>query len=108
MPPAALLDRQLARLSGIDLHTIRRRELKSEHDERVQLGMDTLGELAGRLAFAGSPFTLENVAGAADRVGADLIVLDYLQRFAPPGDHANRKAAVDAVMEYVRGFADAG
>lgn len=108
MPPAALLDRQLARLSGIDLHTIRHRRLTAGHAERLAVGMNTLGELVPRLAFARPPFTLENVAGSADAVSADLLALDYAQRLTPPGSHAHRKAAGDAVMEYARGFADAG
>src|SRR5271167_957168 len=35
MPPAVLLDRQLARLSGIDLTLIRYRRLGSEHADRI-------------------------------------------------------------------------
>ena len=108
MPAGALLDRQLARLSGIDLRTIRHRKLNPDYSERVTVGLSTLAELAPRLAFARPPFTLENVARSADAFGADVLVFDYVQRIAPPGEHTHRKAAVDAVMEYVRGFADAG
>jgi replicative DNA helicase len=108
MPPAALLDRQFARLSGIDLHAVRRRALGPEHADRVATAMATLDTLAPRLAFARPPWSIENVARSGEAVGADLIVLDYAQRFAPPGEHAHRKAAVDAVMEAVRGMADCG
>ncbi|HEY1189085.1 MAG TPA: DnaB-like helicase C-terminal domain-containing protein, partial [Gemmata sp.] len=108
MPPAALLDRQMSRLSGIDLHEIRHRKLAPEHHERVTVGLRTLAGFAPRLAFARPPFTLDNIARSADAFGADVVVLDYVQRITPPGEHAYRKAAVDAVMEYVRGFADAG
>ena len=51
MPPAVLLDRQLARLSGIDLTTIRYRRFGAEHAERLDAGMNTLEPLAERLAF---------------------------------------------------------
>jgi replicative DNA helicase len=108
MSSTALLDRQLARLSGIDLRTIRYRSLKAEHSPRVRAGMETLAGLVPRLAFLRAPYSLENVARSADAFGADLLVLDYIQRFASPGEHSHRKAAVDAAMEYVRGFADAG
>ncbi|VTR92753.1 replicative dna helicase : Probable replicative DNA helicase OS=Rhodopirellula baltica (strain SH1) GN=dnaB PE=4 SV=1: DnaB_C [Gemmata massiliana] len=108
MPPAALMDRQMSRLSGIDLHAIRHRTLKPEHGERVTVGMNTLAEFVPRLAFARPPYSLDNIARSADAFGADVLVLDYIQRIAPPGDHAHRKAAIDAAMEYVRGFADAG
>ena len=44
MPPAVLLDRQLARLSGVDLTTIRYRRLTEEHAERIDAGLKTLDE----------------------------------------------------------------
>lgn len=108
MAPAALLDRQLARLSGIDLRTIRHRKLTPAHADRAATGLATLTGVAPRLGFVRPPYSLENVARSGDTFGADLLVLDYVQRLAPPGDHAHRKAAVDAVMEYVRGMADCG
>lgn len=108
MPPGVLLDRQLARVSGIDLHTVRHRKLGADHSSHLAAGLAALEVLTPRLAFVRSPWTLENVARSADTFGANVLVLDYIQRFAPPGQHAHRKAAVDASMEYVRGFADAG
>lgn len=108
MTPAALLDRQLARLSGVDLTAIRHRQLTAEHAERIDAALATLEPLADRLAFLRPPFDLANVAAAADAFGAELIVLDYIQRIKPPGDHADRRGAVDAVMDYLRQFADAG
>lgn len=108
MPASALLDRQMSRLSGIDLHAIRHRKLGPEYAERVAVGMSTLAEFVPRLAFARPPYSLDDIARSADAFGADVLVLDYVQRIAPPGEHAHRKAAIDAVMEYVRGFADAG
>src|SRR5215468_6564275 len=61
MGPAALLDRQLARLSGIDLTAIRHRRLGAEHADRIDQAMHTLEPLAERLGFVRSPFDLENV-----------------------------------------------
>src|SRR5262245_26697030 len=51
MAPATLLDRQLARLSGINLTSIRYRQLGAEHAERIDQAMNTLEPLAERLAF---------------------------------------------------------
>ncbi len=51
MPPGVLLDRQLARLSGVDLTTIRYRRLTAEHSERIDAGLTTLAEVCDRLAF---------------------------------------------------------
>ena len=48
MPPSVLLDRQLARLSGVDLTTIRYRQLTAEHSERIDAGLTTLAEVCER------------------------------------------------------------
>lgn len=108
MTPAVLLDRQLSRLSGIDLGTIRYRRFAAEHADRLDQGLNTLETLAERLAFVKPPFNLENVAASADAFHADLIVLDYIQRIPPPGDHGDKRGSVDATMNYLRQFADAG
>src|SRR5438876_8093380 len=42
MGTGALLDRQLARLSGIDLTVIRHRRLAAEHAERIDQAINTL------------------------------------------------------------------
>jgi replicative DNA helicase len=108
MNSGTLLNRQLARLSGIDLALIRHRRLGPEHGAAVERGLTALDAIADRLAFVAPPYTLENVAASADDFGADLILLDYIQRIAPPGEHGDRRGAVDAVMTYLRQFADAG
>jgi len=110
MPAGVLMDRQLARLSGIDVATIRYRRFDAEHADRLDQGLHTLESLADRLAFVRPPFDLENVAAAADAFQADLIVLDYIQRIPPPNAerHADKRGSVDATMNYLRQFADAG
>ena len=108
MPASVLLDRQLARLSGIDLGIIRSRQLGSVHGDRLSLGLNTLEEISDRLAFLKPPFNLRNVADTVDEFGANVIVLDYIQRIAPPGDHGDKRGSVDACMNYIRKFADAG
>lgn len=108
MSAEVLLDRQLARLSGIDLTTIRFRKFSAEHADRLDQGLNTLDALGERLCFVRAPFSLSNVAATADSFGADVIVLDYIQRVAPPGQHGDRRGSVDACMNYLRQFADAG
>ena len=108
MASSALLDRQLARLSGIRLDLIRTRQFGAEHGERIDRAIATLEPLADRLAFCRPPFDLENVAATADAFKATLLVLDYIQRIAPPGEHADRRQSVDATMNHLRCFADAG
>lgn len=108
MPPGVLLDRQLARLAGIDARLIRYRQLGAEHADRIDQAMNTLEPLAERLVFCRPPYDLSNVAGTADAFQAGMIVLDYIQRIRPPGDHDDKRGAVDACMNYLRQFADAG
>jgi replicative DNA helicase len=108
MSPAVLLDRQLARVSGVDLTTIRHRRLGGEHADRIDRGMSSLEPLVERLCFVRSPFDLAHVARAADAFGARLLLLDYIQRILPPEDLADNRRSVNATMGYLRQFADAG
>jgi replicative DNA helicase len=108
MPATVLLDRQLSRLSGIDLHSIRHRLFTAEHSERLEAGLATLEELIDRLCFCLPPFSLDNIAATVDEFGAELVVIDYIQRIAPPGEHVDKKGSIDAMMNYLRLFADAG
>lgn len=108
MAPAALLDRQLARLSGIEAEVIRHRRFGEEHAERLAAGLATLETVAERIAFLESPFDLANVAAAADAHGASVLVIDYIQRFAPPGDDVEARHKVNRTMDYLRRFAAGG
>ncbi|MCK6455807.1 MAG: hypothetical protein L6Q92_04680 [Phycisphaerae bacterium] len=49
----------------------------AEHADRIDRGLATLESVAERLAFAAT----------ADDFGAALLMLDYLQRIRPPGEH---------------------
>jgi replicative DNA helicase len=108
MSPAALLDRQLARLSGIEAEVIRHRRFTAEHADRLDAGLATVETFTDRMVFLESPFNLENVAHAVDAHGADVIVLDYLQRILPPGDVTDTRLRVNATMDMLRRFAAAG
>jgi len=108
MSAAVLLDRQLARLSGVPLDAITKRKLGAEHADRIDRGLATLESVAERLAFVAPPFDLDNIAATADDFGGALLTLDYLQRIRPPGEHADKRSSVDALMDYLRQFADAG
>ena len=106
--PTVLLDRQLARLAGIEYSRVRLRQLDNVDGERAAIALDALDRIADRLAFVQAPFNLENVTASADAHDANLIVLDYLQRIRPPGEHGDKRSSVDALMGYMRQFADAG
>ncbi len=110
MAPAALFDRQLARLSRVNARDIQRREFGPEGRAEIEAGVKALKPLAARLRFVDPPYTLKHVAEAADDFGAKLVALDYIQRIktddtAGPGD---KRSQVDEVMGMVRRFADEG
>ncbi len=107
MSVSALLDRQLARLASIPLRAIRYRELPDP--EALSAGLERLEQLAPRLAFLQEPFSLDNLANAVDAFGAELIVVDYVQRVqGPAGAESSSRQAVNALMSYLRRFVDAG
>jgi replicative DNA helicase len=108
MSPAAILDRQLARLSGVPAETIRHRRFTAAHRERLDAGIATLESIAERLAFLDSPFSLDNVAMTARAHSADIIVIDYVQRFSAPGKETESRARVARVMDDLRRFASLG
>jgi replicative DNA helicase len=108
MPPERLLERQLSRLGDVPLDDIQYRRLSDRQRERLQEPFDLLDDIADRLVFVKAPMTLENVAAAADSIDAELIVLDYIQRIRPVGKHDDKRGSVDATMDSIRRFADAG
>ncbi len=114
MPPDVLLERQLSRLSGVPLNVIRYRKFAKQHADRIDTGLATIEAIADRLCFVRPPFTLENVATSVDDFAplstgdGVLLVLDYVQRIMPPGIQGDKRGSVDAMMNYLRQFADAG
>jgi replicative DNA helicase len=108
MSVRVLIERQLARLSGVDLNTIRFRKFEAEHKGRLSGGFAALASVAERLAFVDAPYTLKHVAECADAFGANMILLDYIQRIAP-GDntkHDTKRGLIDSSMSLIRRIAD--
>jgi replicative DNA helicase len=114
MTAEVLLERQLARLSGVPLASIRYRRVEEMPHERIELGLATIEAIADRLSFVKPPFDLGNIAATAETIleqsGSErlLLVLDYLQRIESPGKHADRRGSVDFAMTSLRGFAEQG
>src|SRR5262245_62621238 len=105
MPHEALLDRQLARLSGVELTPIRLRQLGPEHAERIAASFSTLEQVSERLYFVSAPYNLQNVVNTVEACGAELVLLDYIQRIPPAEETGDRRRAVDLTMNHLRGFA---
>ena len=108
MTPAALMDKTLSRLSGIDAHDVRHRRLGEEHADRLAAALATIETFVDRVSFMTAPFDICNVAATADATGADVIVIDYIQRFTIPSDDSEARHRVNRMMDYLRRFAFAG
>jgi replicative DNA helicase len=108
MSPSRLLDRQLARWSGVPLTSIRKRRFQPDDPAKLAKGFDQVRRVLDRIAFVEEPNDLDRVASAVDDAAADLIVLDYVQRIRPPGRHASMRDQINALMDKLREFANAG
>src|SRR5262249_29669756 len=93
MPPGMLLNRQLSRLSVVPLTDILKQRIAPDDYAGIGRAVVTIRSVIGRLGFVKAPHNLDRVAEAADDFGADLIVLDYLQRIDPacPGSGERRE-----------------
>jgi replicative DNA helicase len=107
MSPSRLLDRQLSRLSGVPLTAIRRRQVVPDDYGKLNRGLMQIEQVVPRLGFIRAPYTLDQIAEAADAHAADLIVLDYVQRIDPPGRFSGMREKINALMSVMRQLADA-
>jgi replicative DNA helicase len=87
MPTADLLDREVARQSGVGATDIDNRLFRNqaEYQTDVVEAIEKIGTIKDRLQFVPPPFTLEHVAKVISEHNADLIILDYLQMITPDG-----------------------
>jgi len=104
-----LLERVLARLTGIPAELIIERRLDDTlHGERLAVRLAAMAEFSPRLHFLTPPFAWPNIVAGLQATKPQILLLDYLQRIAPPADCENTRAAVAASMDCARRIADAG
>jgi replicative DNA helicase len=108
MSPWRLLERQLARLSGVPLTDIRKRQLGPDDTAMLELGFDRISRVSHRLAFLTGPNQLDRIGDAADDHAADLIVLDHVQRITPRGSYGSMRDQINVLMGQLRAIATAG
>ena len=108
MSPQQLLERYLARLTGIDGRDIRERVRSAATIERMQRSLQTIADISERLAFVSPPFSMHNIAEAATEFGADLILIDYIQRIRPANASGDQRSSVNSIMHDLRRFTQAG
>lgn len=107
-PPQTLLDRQLARLTGIGHNFIQHRDYAADALPRVQAGIEELRALMPRIEFMAPPFTLERLTERVDASEASIVIVDYAQRFDFSHRSSDQRAQANAVMDRCRRLADEG
>ncbi len=108
MVPALLVERIASRLSGVPLTSISERSLTAEELGRVRAAVDTLATVACRLAFLHAPFTLEHLAAAGTEFGANILIIDYVQRIGAGDGQGDKREQLETAASILRRFCDAG
>ncbi len=108
MVPALLVERVASRLSSVPVTAIADRTLTTAQLGRVRAAVAALAPIAGRLAFLHSPFALEHVAAAGTVFGANVLILDYVQRFTVGDTRRDKREQLETAAGTLRGFCDRG
>lgn len=108
MPTGPLLERQLARISGVPVSEIMDRRVATEHHVRIERAMGELSSIAGRLSFLAPPFTMRRLLDGCREFGAGIVLADYIQCIAPLQRSADKREAAEANMYCLREMADSG
>ncbi len=108
MVPALLMERIAARMSAVPLTTIADRMLAANQLGRVRAALDALAPVAGRLSFLHAPFALEHVAAAGTAFDANVLILDYIQRFTVGDGGKDKREQLETAATVLRRFCDAG
>ncbi len=108
MDPGTLLDRTVARISRVPYGVVRDRTFAGDRNEKVMKSAGQLMQLEERMTFVGPPFTMARVRALAASTKADLVVIDYMQRFECGDDAADQRLQVSRAMSAVRELAMSG
>lgn len=108
MSPGVLLNRFLARVTGVAHRFIRDRNYDEDATWRIEEGIEILRPLMPRIEFMEPPFTLERLAARADSNVANIVIVDYAQRFDISAGSKDQRMQTSAVMERSRRIADQG
>jgi replicative DNA helicase len=108
MVPALLVERVASRLSAVPLTAIADRTLTPAELGRVRAAVAALEPIGGRLAFLHAPFSLEHVAAAGTEFGANVLILDYIQRFSVGDGSKDKREQLETAAAVLRRFCDAG
>jgi replicative DNA helicase len=108
MVPSMLLERIVSRLAAVPLTALADRTLDAEQLARVRAAVEALAPIAGRLAFLHAPFALEHLAAGGTAFEANVLILDYIQRFAVGDGSKDKREQLETAATGLRRFCDAG
>ena len=108
MDERILMERALARLSGVFLGKILKRDRDSLFADRINAVRPQLESLADRLMFVRRPFTMVDVRAVCDEFQPQIVALDYLQRIPADPRLVELRQQVTLAMTAMRGLADTG
>lgn len=105
MSPGVITDRMIANVGGVSLSAIRSRQLTADQLSKVEGAIAKLATLRDRLTFLQPPFDIDNIVATFNAFRADVMVLDYIQRFVTGSD---RRQGMEQMMSNCRSFANDG
>lgn len=108
MSPTLLLERVASRLAAVPLTSIMNRVTTADELDRVRAAVASLGAVASRLAFLNPPYSLEHVAAAGTEFAANVLMLDYIQRFAVGDGAKSQREQLEAAVSTLRMFCNTG
>ncbi|MFO0863918.1 MAG: DnaB-like helicase C-terminal domain-containing protein [Gemmataceae bacterium] len=108
MTPDLLMNRIVSRLASVPLRAIENRELNAEQLFKVKATVGGLQKVAERLAFLQAPYSLQHVADAGTVFDANVLLIDYVQRFSVGKDRMSERERLEAAAPMLRAFCDAG
>lgn len=108
MDERILMERTLARLSGVYLGKILKRARDRMYQERIESARPQLESLADRLMFIRRPLAMVDVLAASEQFRPHIVVLDYLQRIPADRSILELRQQVTQTMTVIRLLADTG
>jgi replicative DNA helicase len=108
MDPESLVHRLVARQAQIDLTVLMNHAVLPRHADRLDRALEVLGQIGDRLVFAQPPFEFGRIVDEVEDVGAELVVIDYIQRVAADPDliaHHDERTRLEGLMSACRDLA---
>jgi replicative DNA helicase len=102
MAPSMIIERQLARLAGVDATSIQRRTFHENQVASLEAAREELRPVLRRTKFATAPFTISRMLMQVQEFSPDLFLCDYLQRISVDGEKLDLRAQINRTMDALR------